>query len=837
MSEEEPAASGLKIGTALGLLALWTCLVLVICYPAWEATLHSSLLTRQGFVAALREAVSPAGPGAGVLYALGHHLSHACMTAVLHAVLTGAGLGAIRWLIPGFVPGWLFAWGAGFGTISMLALGLGLAGLFAPVPVILCSLILAAAGLAEYAVIGKGRLRLISIRDIVSRQRGWLERVFIFAAVLAVGLMTLLAIAPDTSWDAVVYHLRVPAYFIQEHRIFHMPTHHFTAFPLGCEMLFSWLMLLGGLEYAGGGEGARLFHLSCAVLAALCAGRIGKRLAGPTGGALAGMLFLLSPFTGVIAIRAYNDFAQAALAGLILLLVLEKPRGYARLAGLLAGVAVSAKYTAVLFFAPLAVFWLRFNRGAYLAWGFAFLPWLAKNYLLTGNPVAPFFPWLFPSGHETQHQFVSYLGSIAGMSANPRALGRGALELVRGHAGENLTELLPILAAAAALLPVGGRGAAGLWRFTGLFAGLWVVFSPAIRFFTPAMVPLCAIAARGYLQVEAVFGKVWPRVLICSFVAANLARLPVSHCQLFDPVGFVLGKQTASEYVAERLYPIPFYGPIAERINEKLPKGSRLLCLLDIKAHYIWRRTYHDFQYVQPGVYLRWLRDGGGTQGLLRKLKQEGATHLLIVRQRARDVGRHYAWREKELAQTAEFLASYTWPLARNEEMEVLAVSRRELPRRSVANYSWMLFMHPENLIVDGRDQEAAELLETTLAIVPWLPDARAFLGIAYARLNRLEEAGPLLIHASHEDGRTAGQAALVLGQVRLMQKRTLEAERALRHALSLAPQLPEAHFALGMLLYEQGRKNEGRRHVSQAVKLNPQNRNWADWLARISPP
>lgn len=837
MGKEEPAAAGLKIGVALGLLALWTCLVLIISFPAWEATLNSSLLSRQGLAAALKMISSRASSGAGIIYAIRQHLSHACMTAVLHAVQAGAGLGVIRWLIPGFVPGWLFAWGAGFGAISLLALGLGLAGLFAPVPVILGSLILAAAGLGEYWGARKSWPSLPGGIGILGPRRSFLERAFIFAGALAVGILFLLASAPDTSWDAVVYHLRLPAFFIQEHRIFHMPTHHFTSFPLGSEMLFSWLMLLGGLEYAGGGESARLFHLSCAVLAAICAGRIGRRLAGPAGGALAGTLLLLSPFTGTIAIRAYNDFAQAALAGLILLSALEKPKGFARLAGLLAGVAISAKYTAVLFFIPLAVLWLRFNWTAYLAWSFAFLPWLAKNYLLTGNPVAPFFSGLFSSGSETCHQFASYLESVAGMSMNPRALGWGTLELLRGHAGESLSELLPVLVAGAALLPIRGRHATAIWRFSALFFGLWIVFSPAIRFFTPALVPLCAIAGRGYLQIEGAFGKFWPRVLVFLFITANLARLPVSHCQLFDPARFVLGKQTASEYVAERLYPIPFYGPTAEWINANISEDSRLLCLLDIKAHYIWRRVIHDFQYVQPGVYLRWLRSGDGMRGLLRKLKQEGITHLLVVRQRARDVGKHYAWREKELAQTAEFLAYHTRPLVSNEEMEILAISSQALPRRSVEKYSWMLFMHPENLIVDGRDAEAVKLLEATLAAVPWLPDARAFLGIAYARLRLFAEAERFLVPASLESGQAAGQAALVLGQLRLMQHRTLEAEQALRRALSLQPDLPEAHFALGMLLYEEGRKDEGRRHVSRAVKLNPRNRNWAGWLARLSSP
>lgn len=809
-------------GIAAGLLAVWVIFLLLTVAPAWLPN-----------VAMLRNLVTSlqrGTPEAGMVYALHHHLEMIGKTLVLHAVLVGAGAGVAAWLAPTGFAGGLAAWAVGFGAISLFTLGWGLTGLMFPGPVL--------AGVAGLGLAGWWR----------SVPRGWAAARWAgrprpqgFDAVLAgtcgaaIGLMLAVGIAPDTSWDAVVYHLRVPSFFIQEHKIFHMPTHHFASFPLAAEMLNACLMLWGGLDRMGGGEAPKLFHLSCAVIAAGCARRLAGRYAGPTSGWVAAAVILLSPFTGTIGVRTYNDFVQAALFGAVLLLWLEAARGGLRLAGTVCGVALSAKYSAVLAVVPLAILWFRLRWVPYALAGAVLVAWSAKNWLLTGNPAAPFLTRMFPAATETQTQFAGYAGSMGHMSFSPGLMGQALWGVLEGRAGESLTELVAILLGAAVLLPGAGRVPRRLAIFAAVFTALWVEMTPDLRFYTPGLVALAAIAGAAWTGFEALSLR-WSRIVMGGLLVLNLTRLPIAHIGLFDPLPFTLGRETAWDHAARSLYPAPFYGRIADWINQELPPRARLLVLIDIKAHYIWRRVYHDFQYVQPGLYLRWLRAGGDTvPGLLKKLRQEGVTHLLIIRQRTRDVGNHYAWEGGELADTAEFLASYTRSVARTDAVEVLRILPAPQPRRPLDDYGWILFTRAENLLIAGEDDEALALLETTVHRAPWLRDAKAFYGMALARHQRLGEAERVLTAAVQEGGAHASTASFVLGQIRRYHHDLPGAERAWRTALRLNAASGEAHYNLGLLLWETKRTREALAELNAAVAADPSNEGWSKARAELA--
>jgi len=775
---------------------------------------------------------------AGLVYVIHHHGEMILKTGLLHAVLAGCGAAAARVLVSGGAPGLLVPWGVGFGVAGFLTLGWGLTGLLFPAPVVGASVAVAAAVWGTRA--GAGLRRAVGgLQESAARSLAGVPWWTPATAAVAVVFLGALALPPDTSWDAVVYHLRVPSFFVAEHRIFHMPTHHFTAFPLGCEMHYAWLMCLGGLERMGGGTTARLFHVTCALVGAVCAGRIAGRLAGTSAGWLAGALVLLCPVTGAIAVRAYNDYAQAALTGLALVLWLERPRGAGRLAGAVLGVALAAKYTAVIPLAVLGVFWFRLKAAPWLAAAAVLAPWSLKNLLLTGNPAAPLLGGLFPSaGPETAFQFSAYAGHVGGMTFSAAAAGNAVECLAMAAPGETLSELLWVLVPAAWLLP--GVPPAG--RLLGILAAAltacWMILTPQLRFYLGVLPALAAFAAVGWSRIEAaVPGRLaaWLGPVLGVVLGLNLVRLPLDHVRLFDPLPFVFGRETAWDNAARALYPAPFYGRIAYWANRDLPANARLLVMVDIKAHDIWRRTYHDFQYAKPGVFLRWLREAGSVHGLLRKLREEGVTHILVVRQRTRDVGNHYSWQGPELAEAAEFLASYTIPLARTEMVEVLRVMDRPHPRRSLDGYGWMLFTHPENLIIWGRDAEAASVLETTARLAPWLKGVKAFLGMTLARRQRFTEAERMLAEAGREGGSEAATAYLMLGEVRHYRGDKPGAVAAWRESLRLDPRRAETHYSLGRALYELGLGTEALREAAEACRLDPANAEYEQVRAAIA--
>jgi hypothetical protein len=789
-------------------LAAWAAFVLAAFARSWIPDLSAIKLI-------LRSCFKHSSPDAGLFWMLSHHGGMAFKVLVLVLVMAGMGAVAAAWLSRRGRAGWLASWALGFGAGSLLTLGWGLTGLFFAAPVIVPAILAGGAGL--WLALRSGRLGLSAFRDLAPRDAE--ERWAAGATAVAAAILGALTMAPDTSWDAVVYHLRVPAYFIQEHRVFLIPTHHFTAFPLASEMHYGWLMLWGGLGTMGGGEAPRLLHLSCALAAALAARRIVGGVS-RTAGWVAAFALLSCPFTGTIAVRSYNDFVQAALVG-VAAASFAGP-GSRVAAAVVLGTALGAKTTAVFPLLALGALWFRLSPLPWVAAAVPVLPWLLKNGLMTGNPAAPFLTGLFPAGPETQYQLSAYSASVGSMVFSPRGM-LGALSgLFRDPGGETLNELMLVLPLGAFLLP-GTRGTGG--RRTGILAGLlvaaWLLVTPAIRFLTPAFVPLAALAGFGWERARALLGRgaVWGLGLLMAF---NILRLPMEHLKLFDPLPTIIGRETGWDNAGRSLYPSGFYASVARHANEHLPPGARILFMVDIKAHYVWRRTYHDFQYVYPGVYLRWLRGAGLLERFVVKLRQEGVTHIMVVRQRTRDVGRHYEWQGDELAETAVFLATRTRVVAGTPMTELLEMLPAPAPRRDISGYGWMLVTAVENMMLAGGDAAAADFLGRTLKLVPWYSDLKPHLGMALARTGKYAEAEKWLSQAVKERAANSAYAAFVLGQIVYNKGNLKEAEKRWRESARLDPSYSDPHYYLGILFRNTGQEKKAMAEFAEAVRLAP---------------
>jgi tetratricopeptide (TPR) repeat protein len=810
------------------ILSVWTAYVFMKAAPTWLPTTT--------FIRNLVDSVAKTNSGdAGPLYALVHHSEMLGKVAVLAIAQACAGVIALAWLAPGVGGGWLARWGAGFVFSGLAVLGWGLAGLLFPVTAVLVPLVTSLFVLVPHLVKARNMQPARRKENAGGGERDpWAVAVAVVAS-LAVLMMAALAVVPDTSWDAVVYHLRLPAFFVQEHRIFHVPTNQFSSFPLGTEMLGAWFMLWGGLERMGGGQAAKLYHLSCAVVAALCARRATMLVArekqwsdsAPFLGNLAAALVLLAPLTGTMAVRAYNDWVQAAFAGLVLVAVLERGRGSALLAAVLCAGAFSAKYTAVFILAPLAVLVFRLNWRPYAVALAGLVPWLAKNYLLTGDPVAPFFTGWFHIPAETAQILSAYSGSVSAMSLNFAQLGALLSVMMNESSGEMLGELLMVLPLLLLLSPLRGTAGKRAVYFLLVLTAVWYLLVPSVRFYAVGVPALAVTAALGFGALEASLAS-WVRWPLAVVLLLNLIRLPLAHVGLFGPLPFILGRESVEHYLTRSLYPGPYYEPLALEANTRLPANARLLVMIDIKAHYIWRRVYHDFQYIQPGLFLRWLREAGSVDGLLARMKREGASHVLVVYQRTRDVGRHYSWQGAELAEAAEFFAAHTRPVANTGAVEVLEVSRRALPRRNIDIYNWMLFVHPENLMLEKDYAGADSLLRETIRRAPWFKATTSYLGMSLARQGRVKEAMPLLEAAVRGGGNTAPGASFAIGQLRQKGGDQAGAERAVREAIRLNPNFVEARYELGRMLALRARYAEALTEFREVLRREPGSRNAA---------
>ncbi len=222
--------------------------------------------------------------------------------------------------------------------------------------------------------------------------------------------------APEHSPDGSSYHLGIIARYLN-HRGFEAVTTNFYAMlGQGVELLFAPAFVIGRHSAAA------LLHLSFAVVLGLAVLAYGRRIGYPWVGAAGALLTFMSPVLGKSAASAYVDVGAAAIVfGVFYWLeIWESDRDWRLLipVGLLAGYAFAAKYTAFTIgvYALLFVAWkARRLRPVLLVAGCGLLmagPWVARNWLLYDNPVAPFANSIFRNQYVHvmfEKEYAAYL--------------------------------------------------------------------------------------------------------------------------------------------------------------------------------------------------------------------------------------------------------------------------------------------------------------------------------------------------------------------------------------------------------------------------------------------
>jgi hypothetical protein len=313
--------------------------------------------------------------------------------------------------------------GLGLGLLGLLTLLLGLLGWLRPLAAWLLVAGLAVGLRREWPRLLR-ELRALWTHGLWPRAHGRFQRWLRLYAAAALGLTGLMALTPDTSWDALVYHLTGPRLFIAAGRVAHPIDLPYLGFPQLLEMQFTLGMLLAGdgvaplLQFGYG-------LLALALTATLARAAFGDAASGDaaSGGDASGdaaawgaaAILLSVPLLLELMQQAYVDAALLYYVTAVATLLLRELRsaecgvrnaewgvGRSLLLGVTVGLALGVKYTAV--FLPFAVLLVLLwpgraaGRRARMAQatlvmgaaGLTFLPWLLKNWLTTGNPVYPF---------------------------------------------------------------------------------------------------------------------------------------------------------------------------------------------------------------------------------------------------------------------------------------------------------------------------------------------------------------------------------------------------------------------------------------------------------------
>ena len=409
--------------------------------------------------------------------------------------------------------------------------------------------------------------------------------------LLAFGLYFILyffnSMAPEASFDGSRYHLALAGRYLREHGFHRITNNMYASLSQGVEMLYLWAYAFGRHSAAA------MVHFAFLVALVWQMFSYGRRMGLPLAGACGALLVFASPVVGVDGTSAYNDVAVAAIAFTLfhLLQIWDEVRAPRLLVaiGLVAGFGYAAKYTACLgvVYALGFVAWKsrrRIRDTAIVGVSAAVLiaPWMAKNWIWTGDPFSPFLNGLFPNPYVTvafeqeyRHHMALYelqsrwqipmqvttYGSLAGLLGPVFLLSPIALVALRRRQGRQL--LLAALVFGAAY-------------FSNISTRFLI---PPLPFVALAMALVLSRVPRVLLAVALVHALIsWPSMVVkyCHYDAWHLSKVPWWEALRIKP---------EEPYLESNL---PLYGA-ARLVERTTPPGSAVFAFTPIPDAYTSR--------------------------------------------------------------------------------------------------------------------------------------------------------------------------------------------------------------------------------------------------------
>jgi hypothetical protein len=510
----------------------------------------------------------------------------------------------------------LLGWGIGLGLLGVLGLVFSVLHLTNGTVLTIVQIVLAVFFLLQDdLIVLRSDLRsLITQLHLSFSQYSPFTRIVISLTVLFSFLLTL--VPPFEAFDALLYHLTLPASLLQNGGLYAANNAAFW-FPSLTEHVYLWALAMGS-ERA-----AQLLHFTWAVLAILLLWQWAVKIWNIEIGRKTLLLVVAIPSLVMLASWAYADmalvyFAVAALYSCSRYRMVSHP-SWLWITGLMSGFAMGIKYTS--FVLPvtcglLLLFQSPFRKAIVSAAQFSLVailvasPWYIRNAVYMGNPVYP-----FVFGGRYWDNFLSrwYTDAGTGIGWNPAQLLLLPLNTVLGIKDVTFFDgrigLLFLLLApftAWILLTRARRGSAEGWSlFTiGLFFALsvtaWtlgVINSSGLwqaRLLLPALIPFAIPTALAWDALKA-FDTPRLRIsflgdaLIALFIVLTLIDNTIFVVQR-NPLAVAIGAQSREGYI-ERVN--PSYAALMTLMDE-LPADAQVYSLFEPRSYGLPRSTQGD---------------------------------------------------------------------------------------------------------------------------------------------------------------------------------------------------------------------------------------------------
>lgn len=545
----------------------------------------------------------------------------------------------------------LLGCGVGLGGLGLLGLGLSAAQI-ARVPVFYFLI----AFLAAFFLLRKDLQKLFNdLKALVIHWNLSFNQFNLFSKVLILLpflFSFLLTLVPQfEAFDALLYHLAQPARVLQEGGLHPVDIPQFW-FPNLTENVYLWALALGS-ERA-----AQILHFVWGTCSVLLLWRWSVKTWSIEIGRKTLLLLAAIPSLPMLASWAYADLALAfyAIAALYTLTFFGSTKSIAwlRLAGILAGLALTVKYTS--FTVPLTCGLLILLRGrksfsqavthaaqfSLIALSMA-APWYLRNAIFMGNPVYPF---LFGGRYWDAFRATWYSGTGTGIGWNILQIFSLPLNVILGIHDQNFYDgrigpLFLILAPFALWVLFlrsrqdSDRGlslqAIGLFSLVSFAAWVFGVINSShlwqARLLLPALIPFAIPTALGWDALRSLDSSKFRISFFSNIVIIVVVALTVFDNGTFvlqrNPLVVAFGAQARAGYIARVN---PSYAALIQTMD-KLPANAYVYSLFEPRSYSLPRLTQPDaINYnFSHDLYLY-----KTPFGIIQHWKAQGYTHILL---------------------------------------------------------------------------------------------------------------------------------------------------------------------------------------------------------------
>lgn len=470
------------------------------------------------------------------------------------------------------------------------------------------------------------------------------------------------ALAPEIFYDALVYHLAVPNFYVINHKIAPMPYNFFSNLPLTHGMLFSAALLLKDEILA------KLVNYGAGVLTAAAVLAMGIRYFSLRAG-LWGALIFYTVFHFMISSWSAGTEALLTLFSTLAVYAAlnrkdEEPR-WLWLAAVFTGLAMGVKYTG--FLSALGVMAIYAFRGrakplsvlkdlaVFTLIASLFVgPWLVKNYVYKGNPVYPFMMGVFSVDTQSDVQKLKSFGaSQAGATASVGDWLMCPWNATMGKLASSdyfsplfllllpLTFALGVRRSKTSDTAPAGDALQGLWLYFLTVWGAWSLTSSMVRMLMPAYPAAGLIMAAGVFAPghRGLKSALKPVILAACLTGIYWAGVMFYIQGRWQPL---TGAVSKDDYLGRTHATFP-YSPYAalKFVNEKLPAGAKVLMIGDERSFYLKKNFVVSSVYDKTAI-VEYASSSKNGDEMFARLRADGVTHLLVNLMEGMRIGKDY---------------------------------------------------------------------------------------------------------------------------------------------------------------------------------------------------